>query len=300
MIKTALRLVRVLRYIRRRIVETESRGMDAGAFRKVSHEIVLIVSDVLMGKTTPESVLPLLDALDKLIPRDRMNDRADAGGKGGSGGKGKWVTINGTHVQINGSGQVTKGPSNLKGRTVPQATPQTAPQASQPKSGGNVSSSGNSKQGGNTGKAKAHQSQNPKAGGNAGANPVASGEANKTTTPKFKKPQAKFERVNSTITTTKNISIKFHTGYAKLPSGSKITGVEDFAGPGCKKPLAVADKLAQMYGGDSNEWVHSLGYSTVTIGSQSFYSELHWFENPKIGQTGMKVKRTLKKDVDKP
>ena len=51
------------------------------------------------------------------------NLRTDGKGKDKDSGKskGKWVTINGTHVQIGEGGEIAKGPANLKGET-PQKT----------------------------------------------------------------------------------------------------------------------------------------------------------------------------------
>lgn len=77
----------------------------------------------------------------------------------------------------------------------------------------------------------------------------------------------------------------------KVTEGSKITKVFTFAGKGAKKPLWVAEALAEQYGVDAERWTHKRGDGYVDVDGKSKHAELHWFEHPDIGRIKMKVKR---------
>lgn len=105
-----------------------------------------------------------------------------------------------------------------------------------------------------------------------------------------------YSRENNTITLTADLKVKFGEKVFKVSAGSVITGVEDFAGKGCKKPVEVENYLIEKYGGQEGEWTHSLGFSEITQkGGKTKSVELHWFECEGIGQTGMKVKKFVGK-----
>lgn len=77
----------------------------------------------------------------------------------------------------------------------------------------------------------------------------------------------------------------------KVTEGSKITKVFTFAGKGAKKPLRVAEALAEQYGVDAERWTHKRGDGYVDVDGKSKHAELHWFEHPDVGRIKMKVKR---------
>ena len=150
--EATLKLARLTRYARNR---ASSPGeADAEKWRYVAHLTIQVLGKIVVGELAPER----LAALDRYFERyalDRRNDDApgqrgnnhdnfgnslDISGKSGSikletprtdskpgsggGGKGGWVTINGTHIQVNENGLVTKGPETLMGKTVSEeATP---------------------------------------------------------------------------------------------------------------------------------------------------------------------------------
>ena len=126
MIREALILVRLSRHLLRCRGTAEREGRDSTAYRKAFHLLVQVLRGLLAGEITTESLKPLFDFLDKSGLLATMNDgRFDASKrpsqKGGGRGNGQWVTIHGTHIFVDNSGTVTKGPSKFVGLTASEA-----------------------------------------------------------------------------------------------------------------------------------------------------------------------------------
>ena len=129
---TELKLARLMRYALSRVKTSE--GPDAEKWRRVFHLALQVLRGVLTG-AIPRERLAALDGLidsgtGKVIFSVKTLDNSSnsatiklrnphTDGKEGDKGRGEWVTINGTHVQIGKSGQVEKGPPNLVGKAVP-------------------------------------------------------------------------------------------------------------------------------------------------------------------------------------
>lgn len=144
--EATLKLARLMRYARSRANSPEE--TDAEKWRHISHLVIQVLRKVIAGELAPERLAALdkyferyaLNGHNKACPGQRGNnhdnfgDSLDIYGKSGSikletprtdskprsagSGKGGWVTINGTHVQIGKGGEITKGPPNLKGTAV--------------------------------------------------------------------------------------------------------------------------------------------------------------------------------------
>ena len=125
-IQEALILVRLLRYVSRRCKTAESEGRNNAAYRKAFHLLAELLRGLLVGNLSLEKLKPLFDFLDKSGLVAKIDDsRFDASKrpsqKGGGRGHGQWVTIRGTHIFVDNSGTVTKGPSKFVGLTASEA-----------------------------------------------------------------------------------------------------------------------------------------------------------------------------------
>lgn len=101
-----------------------------------------------------------------------------------------------------------------------------------------------------------------------------------------------FKRTGNSMRVTKDV--KFRSG-ARIPSGSKITKIVDFAGGKSGKPVKVEEHLIKQHGGSKGSWTHSRGQTTVVKpNGKKQVCEVHWFESPGVGQIGMKIKRNLR------
>lgn len=82
----------------------------------------------------------------------------------------------------------------------------------------------------------------------------------------------------------------------KFLGGTRIHGVETFAGKGVKKKLRpeVAKGLSQQIGGRPRDWKHVKGVGTIDYYGRARQAEVHWFEAAKYD----KVKFTIKKWLD--
>ncbi len=78
----------------------------------------------------------------------------------------------------------------------------------------------------------------------------------------------------------------------KIKAGQSISDIYTFAGSGSDQNLVMAGTLAKQYGGKPNEWSHKCGFATVEDDEgNSSNAEIHWFENPEVGQIKFKVKK---------
>ena len=79
-----------------------------------------------------------------------------------------------------------------------------------------------------------------------------------------------------------------------IKEGSKITKVLSFAGKGTSKPIKVANRLSELYGGDLKDWKKVRGEGLFDIDGIDMTAELHWYEHELIGRKEMKVKTWFK------
>ena len=104
-----------------------------------------------------------------------------------------------------------------------------------------------------------------------------------------------FKTENGTMKVTDETKARLGSkGGAKIMAGD-ITDVEVFAGKGGKKPLDLADKFANTYGGKPEDWTHSTGNGKIKLSDGTEKdAEIHWFECEGVGQTKWKIKKFKK------
>ena len=146
-----LKMIRLARRLLRQVKEREENGQSVGAYRRAFSLLIRALRMAIDGGIPPERLMELDSAIDRFERSDGFDKRdlksqnrynsptpidksphsdiiksgkpnTDAKEKGGENGKSDWVTINGTHVQINENGLVTKGPENLMGKSVSDET----------------------------------------------------------------------------------------------------------------------------------------------------------------------------------
>ncbi|MGT2895916.1 hypothetical protein Javan173_0022 [Streptococcus phage Javan173] len=72
-----------------------------------------------------------------------------------------------------------------------------------------------------------------------------------------------------------------------IPTNTIFEATKAIAGFGADKELRIADKLVQMYGGESKEWTKMVG----KIESNQYIFDMHWYENKNDGlQKDIKLK----------
>ena len=107
----------------------------------------------------------------------------------------------------------------------------------------------------------------------------------------------KFKRKGSKMCITSDVIIKMENATVTLKAGTTVSRIVDFAGASRKRPVDVEPYLIKQYGGKPGGWTHTRGEAKVTLADgSSKKAELHWFESKDVGQTGMKVKRYLKRE----
>ena len=103
----------------------------------------------------------------------------------------------------------------------------------------------------------------------------------------------RFTRKNGKMSVTSDVSMKFEGKPVTIKAGTSITKIVDFAGKG-KKPVKVEAHLVKQHPGSAGTWTHTRGEAAITRKDGTKQrAEIHWFESPKVGQIGMKVKRIL-------
>lgn len=75
--------------------------------------------------------------------------------------------------------------------------------------------------------------------------------------------------------------------------GSKLQDKEVFAGKGCEKEYRKAEKYAEKYGGNTEDWQHVKGKAVLTTSEGDFPAEVHWSQCEKIGKVDFFLKRWL-------
>ena len=78
-----------------------------------------------------------------------------------------------------------------------------------------------------------------------------------------------------------------------LVEGSRLQNVEVFAGKGTRTIFRDAEKYAERYGGDPDNWQHVKGFGNVDFHGDERLAELHWVQCEGIGKFEFFVKRWL-------
>ena len=76
-----------------------------------------------------------------------------------------------------------------------------------------------------------------------------------------------------------------------LVEGTRLHDVEVFAGKGTRTTFRDAEKYAERYGGDPENWQHTKGFGTVDYYGDEIEAELHWVQCEGIGKFEFFVKR---------
>ena len=109
-------------------------------------------------------------------------------------------------------------------------------------------------------------------------------------------PDAKIEE--SELLIRKSLGAKAKNFYVELPNGEKVsltegtrvTNIQTIAGKGRNRQIDEIDNLLERYGGSALEWEKKKGLGYVDYQGESFYAELHWYEEPTVGKHKWKVK----------
>lgn len=105
----------------------------------------------------------------------------------------------------------------------------------------------------------------------------------------------KFKTKDGVMTVTSDTKARLGAKGAATIKKGKITEVQVFAGKGGKKPMDLADKFANTYGGKSSDWMHSTGNGKIKLSDGTEKdAEIHWFECEGVGQTKWKIKKFKK------
>lgn len=83
--------------------------------------------------------------------------------------------------------------------------------------------------------------------------------------------------------------------FSKITEGTKISGIETFAGKGSKTDLRVKNFLVQNYGGSAENWQHSKGRSYIDTADGPKKAVIHWFYEENVGVKEIFVKGWSKK-----
>lgn len=75
--------------------------------------------------------------------------------------------------------------------------------------------------------------------------------------------------------------------------GSRLKNVEVFAGRGVRTIFRNAQKYADRYGGNAEDWQHVKGYGTLETDDGDREAEVHWVQCSGIGKFDFFVKRWL-------
>ena len=78
-----------------------------------------------------------------------------------------------------------------------------------------------------------------------------------------------------------------------LADGTKLQNKEVFAGKGSKTPYYTAEKYAERYGGNPDDWQHVKAIGTLDTPDGYRKAEIHWSQCEGIGKHEMFVKRWI-------
>lgn len=78
-----------------------------------------------------------------------------------------------------------------------------------------------------------------------------------------------------------------------LVEGTRLQNVEVFAGKGVRTEFRNAEKYAERYGGNSDDWQHVKGNGTVDYYGEERGAELHWVQCEGIGKFEYFIKEWL-------
>lgn len=84
--------------------------------------------------------------------------------------------------------------------------------------------------------------------------------------------------------------------FFKFAQGSKLKNVQVFAGKGVNTPFRKAQKYADRYGGDVENWQHVKGFGVIETEDGDRDVEVHWVQCEGIGRHDFFIKRWLDED----
>ena len=79
--------------------------------------------------------------------------------------------------------------------------------------------------------------------------------------------------------------------FFRFAQGTRIQNVEVFAGKGSKTVFRKAQKYAERYGGNPEDWQHAKGHGVVETSEGDRKAEVHWVQCAGIGKFDFFVKR---------
>ncbi len=89
----------------------------------------------------------------------------------------------------------------------------------------------------------------------------------------------------------KNYDIELPNGeVVHLSEGSRVSRIRAIAGKGRNRQIDELPLLVERYGGKESEWQKMAGFGYVDYEGESYYVELHWYEEPSAGKHKWKVK----------
>ena len=89
----------------------------------------------------------------------------------------------------------------------------------------------------------------------------------------------------------KNYEVELPNGEkVHLSEGTRISKIETIAGKGRNRQIDEIDILLERYGGSEFEWMKKKGNGYVDYQGESYFVELHWYEEPSVGKHKWKVK----------
>ena len=128
--------------------------------------------------------------------------------------------------------------------------------------------------------------------------PVTFENSGAVTTSKIGKKVCHFNHDENTMKVTRQVKVKDDNGRNFKICREDIEHLTVFAADDMKRKVDKAKYLAEQFGGDLKDWKHVKGIATIVdIEGNKSKADVHWFENPKVGQVLFKVKQFLE-DMD--
>lgn len=84
--------------------------------------------------------------------------------------------------------------------------------------------------------------------------------------------------------------------FFKFAQGSRLKNVQVFAGKGVNTPFRKAQKYADRYGGDPENWQHVKGFGVIEAEDGERDAEVHWVQCEGVGRHDFFIKRWLDED----
>ena len=128
--------------------------------------------------------------------------------------------------------------------------------------------------------------------------PVTFQDAGAVTTAKDGRRITRFNHDENEMNVTRQVRVQDEIGQSYKICREKIEHLTIFAASDMNRKVDVAEKLAKQLGGSAEGWKHVKGIGVI-VGKdgKKRKADLHWFENPDVGQVNWKVKEFLE-DMD--